>query len=124
LAKPLLQAPPEAEETPTPTAAAPLDYPQQNLSVVAAPNLSRDGEPIQFQISMGGPARMDLALFTLLGERVYQVSAEGHSGRNSLAWNLQNNAGSSVASGLYIYILRTDNGVDRSTKMGKVAVLR
>jgi len=67
---------------------------------------------------------MDLVLFTLLGERVYQVSTEGHSGRNTLVWSLQNDAGSSVASGLYVYILRMDNGVNKSTKMGKVVVLR
>ncbi|HEY5037746.1 MAG TPA: hypothetical protein VIJ93_01595 [bacterium] len=43
---------------------------------------------------------------------------------NTLTWSLQNQGGGAVASGLYIYMIRTDDGKNTTTHKGKVAFLR
>jgi hypothetical protein len=40
-----------------------------------------------------------------------------------LTWNLQNNQGAPVASGLYIFLVKVDNGVSVQTQTGKVVIL-
>ncbi len=93
-------------------------------SVVAAPNVSRDGEPIQFLFNLEQPAWIRLSIYSLVGEQVYNVSTAGNMGSNKLVWSLQNQDGANVASGLYIYALRIENaGGDTAVKIGKVAVL-
>ena len=94
------------------------------LAVVAAPNISRNGQPVHFQIVLPKFAQIRLALFTLLGEQIYQTTFQGNAGLNNFDWNTQNQMNQLVASGLYIYILETDditNGVNRKT--GKVVIL-
>jgi hypothetical protein len=103
----------------TPTAERP-----EGFSVLAAPNVSRNGEPIRFLTNLPKPARVELALYNLAGERVYQTSLEGQAGLNTLAWNLQNQSSSAVASGLYLYIIQTDDTTGARLVKGKVAVLR
>lgn len=93
-------------------------------SAVAAPNISRDGQPVAFLVSLNAPAQIKLSLFSLTGEKVYSAQAPGISGTNTLLWNLQNTAGQSAASGLYIYYLEVSDGGTEQTRMGKVVILR
>jgi hypothetical protein len=58
-----------------------------------------------------------------MGEAVWEDAVEGYSGRNSLAWNLENQLGEQVTSGLYLYVIRTDNGISTGTHRGKVVVI-
>lgn len=109
--------------TPTPTpspAFAPSGLVQ---SVVAAPNLSRNGSPIQFRVSLGHSASIQISLFSLTGELVNQLNATGSAGLNTLTWALDNRSHSSVASGLYVYLLRVDDGVESKVQTGKVVIL-
>ena len=92
--------------------------------VLAAPNLSRDGSPIQFQVALGQAGRVELALYSLTGEQVYQSSIEGQAGSNNFVWRLENRSGSPVASGLYVYVVRIGDGSPSTILTGKVAVLR
>ena len=92
-------------------------------SVVAAPNLSQNGEPIRFLVKLTQAARIKLSLYSLAGEEAYQTAASGNAGSNSLVWNLENKTGQPVASGLYIFVLRLDDGTGLSTQVGKVVVL-
>jgi len=110
---------PKLTETPTPipTRSALLQ------SVVAAPNISTGWEPVRFLVNLNGPAHVRMSLYSLSGEQVYGVQAEGSAGLNTLTWNLQNSAGQAVASGLYIYELRIVSGTDMETKTGKVIVV-
>ncbi len=92
--------------------------------IVAAPNVSRNGEPIHFLVNLQTPGQINLVLFDITGEIVWEGSVEGNSGRNSLAWNLENQSGVPVASGLYLYAVEANDGTSTITQRGKVAILR
>lgn len=111
---PTVTANPTATLTPTP-----------NFSTLAQarPNISRDGAPIQFLVNLNQAGRIELSLFTIMGERVYQTSVQGNAGVNSLGWNLQNLSGSPVVSGLYLYQVAVQNDTRTVTQTGKVAVI-
>lgn len=89
--------------------------------VAAAPNVSRNGEPIRFKVELASPAQLNLTLYALTGEAVYQTTVKGSAGENSLTWDLRNGKGSPVASGLYLY--RLEAGSATLALTGKVAVL-
>jgi hypothetical protein len=93
-------------------------------SVMAAPNISYGQQPIQFKVGLGRAARIQLILFSISGEVVYQASAQGNPGMNSLVWGMENRVGRVVASGLYIYVLQVDDGVHQEVQKGKVVVIR
>ena len=109
---------PTETPTPVPTRGALLQ------SVVAAPNLSTNGQPIRFLVNLNGPAQVRLSLFALTGEQVYSAQAGGSQGLNTLVWNLQNNARQSTASGLYVYVLRVNDDSSQEMRVGKIVVLR
>jgi len=115
-------------ETPTPTLSAtltpvPTVIPDLVQSVVAAPNISRDGEPIKLLVNLSKPAHIILYLYTLAGEKAYDMDAQGTAGLNTLVWNLQNNANQAVASGFYIYMVTLDDGERIIRQTGKVVVI-
>jgi DNA-binding beta-propeller fold protein YncE len=113
--------------TPSPTFTpilTPTETPSNLLpSVIAAPNLSHNGQPIQFRVNLAGTAKVQLTLVNLTGELVYQQTFEGITGLNSLEWNLKNKIGMPVASGIYLYAVRIDGGGMPVLKMGKVLIL-
>jgi hypothetical protein len=111
--------------TPTQTLSPTPASEQRSLpSVIAAPNISRDGEPIEFRVQLAEPAQMKLTLYDLLGERVYQTSAAGNKGLNTLEWDLVNSGGNQVASGLYVYVVEMEGPAGPIQRMGKVIVMR
>ena len=113
-------ATPTATVTPTPTV-------NSNVlvqSVVAAPNMVHGNQPVQIQFTLGRSAKVELSLYTLTGEKMYQVNVQGNAGVNSLVWKVQNGAHQSVASGLYIYVLDVDDGQNHQRTTGKIAVIR
>jgi hypothetical protein len=111
------------EGTSTPTISPTTDY-SLLQSVVAAPNVSRNGESIKFLIELGKSARVNLSLFNLAGEKIYGTQTEGNAGLNDLVWNIENQGGQAVANGLYLYVLQVGDGNSLTTKVGKLAVLR
>jgi hypothetical protein len=92
-------------------------------SVVAAPNISQNDEPIRFLVKLTQAARIKLVLYSMAGEEVYETTIEGSSGINSLVWSLENQSDQVVASGLYIFALQANEGASVETKIGKVVVL-
>ncbi len=102
----------------TPTATPPFSTLAQ-----AAPNVSRNGEPVKFRVNLQQPAQIHLTLFTLLGERVYETNFEGKARAELSTWGLQNNNGSTVSSGLYLYVIQARNAAGTLSQSGKVAVL-
>jgi len=91
----------------------------KGFSVVAAPNISRDGQPIQFEVNLGEAVPLELDLFSVTGEKVAAINTEGAIGMNTLTWDLTNASKSQVASGLYIYLLRAGD----LTQSGKVVLI-
>ncbi len=110
--------------TPTPTATATSTPTVGSVSVAAVPNLSRDGEPVHLRVNLVHPASVRLSIYNLLGELIYQKTADGNSGSNDLVWSLENKSKQSVASGLYVYVLRIDDGGNQNQYTGKIAVIR
>jgi hypothetical protein len=100
------------------------ENPSNAPQVVAAPNISRDEEPIKFLVTLAQPGQMNLALYSLSGEKVYNISAGGTAGLNTLVWDLTNSLNQPVASGLYIYRLSANEGTTNENRMGKVVVIR
>jgi len=114
-------------QTPTFTASpSPTPTPFNGLlaSAVAAPNISRNGEPVKFLVDLGRSAQVHLMLFSLSGEEIYQSTVEGQAGVNNLVWQVENSANEAVASGLYVYHLQINDGQTSEEKTGKVVVLR
>jgi predicted outer membrane repeat protein len=101
--------------TPTPTVGS--------VAVVAAPNISRNGETIRFQVALPKTAQIQLALYTITGEQVYQTTVQGNPGLNNLLWPLENQRNQLVASGLYIYTLEVNDGFRMTKITGKVVVV-
>jgi len=91
--------------------------------VVAAPNTSRNGTPIQFRVELTQPGLIELSLFAVTGEKVYGTKAQGQTGENVIPWDLKNQAGSSVASGLYVYLIQAPDGIGSTQTTGKVLVV-
>jgi hypothetical protein len=114
------------QETVTPTASnTPTITPTSSgllQSAVAAPNISKDGEPIKFMINLGGNATVQLNLYSLMGEEVYSDTIYGNAGLNTITWLLRNKTQAPVASGLYIFTIQVNNGSETVTKTGKVLV--
>jgi hypothetical protein len=102
--------------TPTPT-------PECPLTVAAEPNLSKDGQPIRFLVNLRQASKIDLILFNIAGEKVYEEVVSGGSGQNNLNWDLKNQSGSQVASGLYIYVVASCDGSAAAIQRGKVLIL-
>jgi hypothetical protein len=91
------------------------------------PNPVQPGDPAgELVFSLGSPAWVDLQVWTVSGEpiRHWQVANLLGQGDHESAWDLRNDAGSTVSSGIYIFRIRARN--ERSTQMGfgKIAVLR
>jgi len=91
-------------------------------SAVAAPNISRNGQPIIFMINLGGNAMVQLNLYSLMGEEVYSDTIYGNAGINNITWLLRNKTQIPVASGIYIFTIQVNNGYETVTKTGKVLV--
>lgn len=62
--------------------------------------------------------RATINIFTVSGEKVRTV--EKNNNIDSMGWDLRNEAGSRVASGLYIYVVKGEG----SSKKGKLVIVR
>jgi hypothetical protein len=89
----------------------------------AEPNISREREPIRFLVKLNQTELIQLTLYSLSGEQVYQTTAVGSVGINRLLWELVNQSGEQVASGLYVYVLKATGPGISSVKTGKVVVI-
>ncbi len=114
---------PEAAVTSTPTASPvpPLGGPTPGYSV--APNLSRGGQPIVFTVDLTVPSPIMLNLYDMAGELVYTITLQGRAGANTIVWNLVNQSGQKVASGLYLYTIEIPQGYPLKAPVGKVVIL-
>ena len=93
-------------------------------SIVAAPNISTGNRPINFLINLNSPALVTLSLYNLVGERVFNTQSQEGQGTSTIVWNLQNNQGQTVSSGLYIYYLKVEGAGTTQTRLGKALIIR
>jgi hypothetical protein len=110
-----------ATVTPTPTSVLLSGGPTPGWSV--RPNLSTGGEPIEWLVTLNSPSLINLSLYDVAGELIYKTSVQGNAGLNTISWNLQNQSGQKVASGLYVYYIQMPQGFPLRNPYGKVLVL-
>gem|GEM_PF-3686596 len=96
---------------------------ESTSKVLAEPNISRNGAPIQFRVELEQPGEIQLTLFAVTGEKVFQEQIQGHAGENMMTWNLANQTGSPVASGLYLFAIQAPSGDGAGPWTGKVVVI-
>ncbi len=107
--------------TPTPTLSfTPTSTPVPGpvFSAIVWPNVTNGGSPVQFVINLISPAEIQLSIYDLAGEEIYATSAQGPIGWSVIPWPVQNQAGTSLASGLYIYCVQAGG----NKKLGKICV--
>ena len=92
-------------------------------NVVAGPNISRGGEAVAIQYTLSQAARVTLRIYTMTGELVYEKGAQGSEGANKMAWDVKNQGGQGVASGLYLYVLEAQGANGTVRKIGKILVV-
>ena len=63
--------------------------------------------------------RTKIKIFNLAGELIYEDEKDTPAGE--LSWDVKNNKGKPIASGVYIYMITNDND---QTKKGKLAIIR
>ena len=85
--------------------------------------------PNPYKTTMGLPgvqfinltAQCEIKIFTIAGELVKTAGEDEVGDTGSYLWNLQNDAGDTVASGIYIYHIKNQKG---QTKQGKMGIIR
>ena len=82
------------------------------------PNPSSSTLNIKYEL--GRPEPIDLEIYNLKGQKVYNHSEQGKTGTQNLVWNLLDNRGNRVGSGIYFCQLR--QGKTRLTR--KLIVIR
>ena len=61
------------------------------------------------EYSLENTAEIQLSIFNVLGQKIRTlVNGKQGSGGHSIQWNGRNDAGTTVASGVYVYVLRSD----------------
>lgn len=78
-------------------------------STVAAPNVSRNGNPVHLRFTLGHQPNVRLSFYALAGEQVFQETVAGNWGANDLTWQVENQAHQAVATGLYFAVVDLTN---------------
>ena len=106
--------------SPTSTHSPTPDYAAPDLSnVICYPNPYQAETKARPEITFFNlPRRATIRLYSISGSLV--TTLEKDSPGNRLTWNLTNDQGSAVASGVYIYIIKREN----EKKRGKVVLIR
>ncbi len=79
------------------------------------PNPFNNRTEIRFHLPE--PGQVDLLVFNSLGQYVYGEAYRFTAGDHQIGWDGVNSSGSSVASGVYYYYLRTNDGTSETMKM-------
>ncbi len=88
-----------------------------DLSIVAYPNpVRQEHSGVYFD---GVKAGLSIYIFNLVGELVWKANV---SNTNRIFWDVKTNAGRTVSSGIYVYVVK-DQG-DKKKASGKIVVLR
>jgi hypothetical protein len=105
--------------TPTITATPTITpTPGPSFSAQALPNITDGKTPVQFKVNLIQSGTILIGIYDLAGEAVYATSAQGLVGGNTISWNVQNQYGEPLASGIYLYFIE----VNEDKKLGKIFV--
>lgn len=97
-----------------------IQDPVQNLipgCISLYPNPARSTVSLQFELKQSQPVRMEI--FNLRGQLVHSSSETAKAGIQNFKWNLRDNNGKVVGSGIYLCKLSTGS----QTRSAKLVVL-
>ncbi len=87
-----------------------------------------DTAHFSFETNQADQAEWRLSVYTVAGALVYRASGQAERERQansqSATWNLRNDGGQAVASGLYVFRLEIDDGQSVFRKMGRMLVVK
>lgn len=66
--------------------------------------------------------KVEVKIYTISGEVVVELAQQGQAGINTIYWDAENKSGKGVASGIYIYSIKSLNNKEK--KWGKMAVVK
>jgi hypothetical protein len=93
----------------------------QFISVRAYPNPANININIEFKLTRLSDVK--LRIYNIAGEMVYNRDMK-NAAEGRFVWKCQNNAGSKVASGVYVYSLEASLYETKIQKQGSIAVVR
>jgi serine protease AprX len=68
------------------------------------PNPSYSGNSVVlFRVELPAPTTIHLEIFSILGQKIYEVSYPGTASQNLISWNTRKSDGNTLAAGIYIY---------------------
>jgi hypothetical protein len=73
------------------------------------PNPFNQQTTIEYSLLNSG--RVDLSIYNIIGQKQSSFSAVEQAGMHSFTWNGKNTMGQDCPSGLYVYKIRTENGI-------------
>ena len=85
------------------------------------PNPAKGSGPVKLAFKSKEPGTVVLSIFTLSGERVFELKEQISSGDNTLEWGKKNRKNIPVSSGVYFYSIEL-NG--KTVENGKVMIAR
>ncbi|NOX38727.1 MAG: hypothetical protein GXO78_14450 [Calditrichaeota bacterium] len=100
------------------------------FKVTVSPSYYYNGliNELKFKFELNSPGRVEIAIYNILGQKVSELSQEfANKGRPSLIWDLKNQWGNIVPSGMYFYratFRNRDTGKQVASTTGKVILLK
>lgn len=76
-------------------------------SYILFPNPAKNTN-VTFQYSLSVPAAVEIEIFNILGERVYSINVNDTAGTIQRTWDLKNNDGEKVGSGMYLVKIKAN----------------
>lgn len=92
-------------------------------SVIPYPNPIRTA-PATIKFTLAVASTVDIDIFTLTGQRVFHQSNSYASGTQTFPWNLLNDAGNSIASGVYLAHVKATNSLGTARASKKIMVVK
>ena len=88
----------------------------------AQPNITDGQTVVHFAVGLPKPMTLTLAVYDVADEAIYAQAFSGNTGPNDIPWKPTNQNGLPLASGVYLYHLRADDGSTHYDKVGKILV--
>jgi hypothetical protein len=98
----------------------------ENLRVAPNPCYSNRNSHVDFRIASQANMNVSIDLFTMGMDKVRTLYGDGpwsDSGVETLSWDLLNEAGNAVASGMYLALARFEVGGERFTETHRVMIV-
>ncbi len=94
------------------------------IPVFVYPNPAQKAGSVSFSFNTNRAATVKLQIFNMLGDLVHERSFTSVPGAQTASWNLQNDGGEKISSGLYIYRIVGEDGGAAEKIVKKLVVIQ